>query len=138
MLGKVKVLVTQLSLTLCDPMGLARLLYPWNSPGKNTGVGLPCPPLGDLPNPGVEPGSPALQGNSSPSNESQFTAELSNISYVQTGKAQQSMHYRKSSPTLLQQLVLLMFRHCSVKNTQVQNFKTRLAPGCKVDVTSKT
>ena len=101
LVAQVKVLVTQLSLTLCDPMGPARLLYPWNSPGKNTGVGLPCPPLGDLPNPGVEPGSPALQGNSSPSNESQFTVGLSNISYVQTGKAQQSMQYRKHSPTLL-------------------------------------
>ena len=32
------VLVAQLS-TLCDPMEPARLLCPWNSPGKNTGVG---------------------------------------------------------------------------------------------------
>jgi len=32
------VLVTQSYLTLCDPMD-ARLLCPWNSPGKNTGVG---------------------------------------------------------------------------------------------------
>ena len=99
---------------------------------------LPCPPLGDLPNPGVEPGFPALQANSSPSSESQFIVGLSNISYIQTGKAQQSMHYRKSYTTLLQQLVLLMFQHYSVKKTQVQNFKTRLAPGCKVYVTSKT
>ena len=36
-----KVLVTQSFPTLCDPMDykLARLLCPWNSPGKNTGVG---------------------------------------------------------------------------------------------------
>ena len=36
-----KVLVTQSLPTLCDPMDykLARLLCPWNSPGKNTGVG---------------------------------------------------------------------------------------------------
>ena len=27
---------------------------------------LPCPPPGDLPNPGVEPESPALQADSSP------------------------------------------------------------------------
>ena len=34
------VLVTQSCLTLCDPHGLppARLLCPWNSPGKNTEV----------------------------------------------------------------------------------------------------
>ena len=25
--------------------------------------GLPCPPPGDLPNPGIEPGSPALQAD---------------------------------------------------------------------------
>ena len=29
--------------------------------------GLPCPPPGDLPNPQVEPGSPALQADSLPS-----------------------------------------------------------------------
>ena len=29
--------------------------------------GLPCPPSSDPPNPGVEPGSPALQANSLPS-----------------------------------------------------------------------
>ena len=38
-LKKVKVLVTQLCATLCDPMNSANLLCPWNSPGKNTGVG---------------------------------------------------------------------------------------------------
>ena len=35
-----------------------RLLCPWDSPGKKTGVGLPCPPPGDLPRPGIEPASP--------------------------------------------------------------------------------
>ena len=30
------------------------------------GSGLPCPPPGDLPNPGVKPGSPALQADSRP------------------------------------------------------------------------
>jgi len=35
----------------------AKLLCPWDSPGKNTGVG--CPPPGDLPNPGIKPTSPA-------------------------------------------------------------------------------
>ena len=39
---KMKMLVAQLCPTLCDPVcGLqsARLLCPWDSPGKNTGVG---------------------------------------------------------------------------------------------------
>ena len=33
-----------------------------DSPGKNK----PCPPPGDLPNPGIEPASPALQTDSLP------------------------------------------------------------------------
>ncbi|MGT9536967.1 hypothetical protein ACVWBC_15400, partial [Enterococcus faecalis] len=43
----------------------ARLLCSWASLGKNTGVGLPFPPPGNLPNPGIEPVSlmsPALAG----------------------------------------------------------------------------
>ena len=38
-------------------MGLSRQEY-WS--------GLPCPPPGDLPNPGIKPGSPALQMDSLP------------------------------------------------------------------------
>ena len=55
--------VAQSCLTLCDPMDCspARLLCPWDSPGKNTGV-LPCP----LPDTGMEPRSPALQADSLP------------------------------------------------------------------------
>ena len=34
---------------------------PWNSPGRNTGVGSPFPSPGELPNPGIKPSSPALQ-----------------------------------------------------------------------------
>ena len=44
------------------------LYNPWNSPGQNTGVGgyplFPFP--GDLPDPGMEPRSPALQVDSLP------------------------------------------------------------------------
>ena len=40
-----------------------RLLCLWDSPGKNTGVGLPCPSPGYLPDPGIEPMSPALQAD---------------------------------------------------------------------------
>ena len=36
----------------------ARFLCPWNFPGKDTGVELPFPPQGDLPDPGIEPVSP--------------------------------------------------------------------------------
>ena len=42
----------------------ARLLCPWDSPGKDTGVGRHCSPPGDLPNPGNESRSPSLQADS--------------------------------------------------------------------------
>ena len=38
-----------------------------DSPGKNTGVELPCSPPGNLTNPGIEPKSLALQADSLPS-----------------------------------------------------------------------
>ena len=67
LLGKKAVLLTQSNLTLCNPadrslpgdsMGFSRPEY-WS--------GLPCPPLGDLPDSGIEPGSPQLQADSLPS-----------------------------------------------------------------------
>ena len=48
------------------------LYSPWNSPGQNTRVGSLSLLPGDLPNPEIEPGSPALQADSLP-------AELSGI-----------------------------------------------------------
>ena len=42
------------------------LFSPGSSPGQNTGVGSFFPSPGDLPNPGLEPGSPALQADSLP------------------------------------------------------------------------
>ena len=51
---KVKVLVLQLCLTLCDP----RLLCPWDFPGKNTGVGCHFLLQGSLPDPWIKPASP--------------------------------------------------------------------------------
>ena len=53
-----------------QPYGLysARFLCPWNSSSQNTGVGSqPFPSPGDLPNPGIEPRSPAKQADSLPS-----------------------------------------------------------------------
>ena len=37
---------------------------PWDFPGKNTGVELSFPSPEDLPNPGIELASPALQADS--------------------------------------------------------------------------
>ena len=53
--GCVCMLVAKSCLTLCDPMGPARLLCPWDSPGKNTGVGCHCLLQGIFPNQGSNP-----------------------------------------------------------------------------------
>ena len=64
---RVKILVAQLCPTFCDPMG-------YSLPGSSVHGfsrrecwgGLPFPFLGAIPNPGIEPGSPALQADSLP------------------------------------------------------------------------
>ena len=52
--GKVKVKVTQLHPTLCDPMDYS----PWNSPGQNTGAGSLSLLQGIFPTQGSKPGLP--------------------------------------------------------------------------------
>ena len=65
-ISKVKVKVKSLSCVhlFVTPLTIAyRLLPPWDSPGKSTGVGCHFPSPGDLPNPGIEPGSPTFQAD---------------------------------------------------------------------------
>ena len=63
-----KVLVAQLSPTLCDPMAVAHQAPPsMGFSRQEYWSGLPFPSPGDLPNSGIKPGSPALQADSSPS-----------------------------------------------------------------------
>ena len=57
----------QLCLTLCDPTDSARLLCPWDFPGKKTGVGCHFLFQGIFLIKAVEPGPPALQADSLPS-----------------------------------------------------------------------
>ena len=49
------------------PHGLqpSRLLCPWGFSRQEYWSALPCPPPGDVPNPGIKPRSPALQAHSS-------------------------------------------------------------------------
>ena len=63
------VAVLGLVTVMCDflrPHGLwpTRLFCPWAFSRQEYWSGLPCPPPGDLPNPGNEPRSPALQADS--------------------------------------------------------------------------
>ena len=56
------VLVAQSCPTLCDPWTVAhQALLSVGSSRLEYWKGLPCPPPGDLPDPGIELGSPALQ-----------------------------------------------------------------------------
>ena len=57
-------LVAQSYPTLCDPMDCSPLSMRFSRQGYWSGLPLPSP--GDLPNPGIEPRSPALQANSLP------------------------------------------------------------------------
>ena len=71
--------------TCLRPHGLepTRLLYPWNSPGKNTGVG--CHSLLQgifLTQEGIEPGSPALQADSLPSETQGSEYHYSSLIYL--------------------------------------------------------
>ena len=91
-LGKVKVLVAQSCLTLCNPMGFSAHswpgLCPWahdmGSPWAPLSTAhqallpmgfckqeywseLSCPSAVNLPDPGIKPGAPTLQANSLPS-----------------------------------------------------------------------
>ena len=52
-----------------SPYGLqpSKLLCPWGFSRQEHWSGLPCPPPGDLPNPGIKPRSPTLQTDSLPS-----------------------------------------------------------------------
>ena len=75
-------LVAQLCLTVTPWTMPARLLCPWGFSRQEYWSGLPCAPPGDLPNPGIEPGSPALQADSllseSPRKPTQMT-EITNF-----------------------------------------------------------
>ena len=62
-------LVTLSSPTRCDPMDCnpPRLLCPWGFSRQEYCSGLPCPPPGDFPKPGIEPRFPVMQVDSLPS-----------------------------------------------------------------------
>ena len=53
-----------------------RLHSPWNSPGQNTGVDSLSLLQGNLPNPGIEPRSPALQADPLPAEPQDSLSEF--------------------------------------------------------------
>ena len=59
-----EVLVTQSRLTVCDPMDCGQAPLSMDFSRQEYWSGLPFPSPGDLQDPGIEPGSPALQADS--------------------------------------------------------------------------
>ena len=92
----------QLCPTLCDPMDCSPPgSCQWDSPGKNTG--LLCPLLGDLPNSGIEAGSPAfpaLQADSLPSETLRKPQDSSLLISKLTSLSSQSQFCKKYLPSL--------------------------------------
>ena len=62
-----KVLVTQSCLTLCDTMDCSHTLLSVEFSRQEYWSGKTFPSPGDLPHPGIKPGSPASQADSLPS-----------------------------------------------------------------------
>ena len=58
-----------------------RLLYPWGFSRQECWSGLPCPPPGDLLNPGIKPRSPTLQADSLPSEPQESPRILEWVAY---------------------------------------------------------
>ena len=78
--------------TLCNPMdcSLASLLGMWDSPGKNAGVGGHALLQGNLPDPGIEPESPALQVGSLQSEPPGKPPSPPTLAYAAAAKSRQS------------------------------------------------
>ena len=73
---------------LCDPKEgpePTKLLCPWGFSRQEYLSELPCPPPGDLPNPGIEPRSPTLQTDSFPSEPPEMRKNIGvgSLSFVQ-------------------------------------------------------
>ena len=75
---KVKVKVTHLCPTLCDPIDYIACQAPLSMEFSTQEYwsGLPFPSPGDLPNPGIEPWSPSLQADSLLSEPSEKTINI--------------------------------------------------------------
>ena len=69
--------------SVTDGLQPARLLCPWGFSRQEYYTGLPCPPPGDLPNPGTELRFPPLQADSLPSESASFLFAGNVASYSQ-------------------------------------------------------
>ena len=68
--------------------------------------GLPCPPPGDLPDPGIEPRSPALQVYSLPAEPQECPRILEWVAYPFSSGSSQLNPYRRISCISVQQQII--------------------------------
>ena len=87
---------------MSDSLRPHRLYSPWNSPGKNTGVGgLSIPSPEDFSDPGIKPRSPALQADSLPSEppgKPVYGKPMVNRAFLQVDYDKVKMHIVISRP----------------------------------------
>ena len=95
---KVKVKVTHLCPTLCDPIDYIACQAPLSMEFSTQEYwsGLPFPSPGDLPDPGMDPGSPASQEDPLPSEPpGNPTYSLSQMSHKKPEKKKSAFTYGK-------------------------------------------
>ena len=101
------------------PHGLqpARLLCPWGFPRQEYWSGLPCPPLGDLPNPGIKCRSPALQAEK-PKNTGVGSLSLLQRNFPIQQSNWELLHCRHSSQLSHLGSPFLKHSFCQIKDTK--------------------
>ena len=86
--------VAQLCLTICDPWTVAQQApLSMRFSRQEYWSGLPFPSPGNLPNPGIEPRSPTLQADSSPSEPPVMLPGLTQESAISCRSARQLRHW---------------------------------------------
>ena len=81
----------------CSPPGSS---VHGDSPRQEYWSGLPCPPPGDLPNPGIKPRSPALQVDSLPTEPQRKPMKEKRYQYYFTSVCPMHAKSLQSCPTL--------------------------------------
>ena len=113
--SRVRLFVTLWTVACQAPlsMGFSRQEY-WS--------GLPRPPPGDLPDPGLEPGSPALRADSLPLSHGKANKSHTSMNYIHHAHCciiTEPAHFRVWNTIITRAKCLLCVRHCSKYFTSI-------------------